>query len=140
MAHLLYQIIMQKRIPSEMINYLILKTMKEKGSTYGYELIKKLQDISNNHWDPSYGTIYGALNRMEENGLIERANKDQNDRKYYRLTEKGENELENREVRIKEIGEKSQDMVLGFLNVYQNIYGKNSFQGLIDKIKKEFDF
>ena len=131
---------MQKRIPSEMINYLILKTMKEKGSTYGYELIKKLQDISNNHWDPSYGTIYGALNRMEENGLIERANKDQNDRKYYRLTEKGENELENREVRIKEIGEKSQDMVLGFLNVYQNIYGKNSFQGLIDKIKKEFDF
>ena len=114
--------------------------MKEKGSTYGYELIKKLKDISNNHWDPSYGTIYGALNRMEKNGLIERSNKDQKDRKYYRLTEKGENELENRELRIQEIGEKSQDMVLGFLNVYQDIYGVNSFQGLIDKIREEFDF
>jgi len=64
---------MQKRIPSEMISYLILKTMKEKGSTYGYELIKTMKERSNGHWDPSYGTIYGSLDRMEKNGYIERA-------------------------------------------------------------------
>lgn len=114
--------------------------MKEKGSTYGYELIKKLQDISNDHWDPSYGTIYGALNRMEKNGLIERAKEHHEDRKYYQLTEKGKKELKNRKIRIEEIGEKSKDMVLGFLNVYQDVYGENSFQTLINKIREEFNF
>ena len=130
---------MQKRIPSEMISYLILKTMKEKGSTYGYELIKTMKERSNGHWDPSYGTIYGSLDRMEKNGYIERADREPEDRKYYRLTEEGKKELEERQKRIKEIGETSQDMVLGFLNVYKEIYDDKDFEELIEKIKKEFD-
>lgn len=69
--------------------------MDEEGSTYGYELIKKLKQLSNDHWDPSYGTIYGALNRMEKNGLIERSDKSEEDRKYYSLTNKGEKELQS---------------------------------------------
>ncbi len=130
---------MQKRIPSEMINYLILKAMKEEGSTYGYELIKRLQDISEGHWDPSYGTVYGAINRMEKDGLIERTDKEDEDRKYYHLTGKGEEELNEREEDIEKIGEQSQDMVLGFLNVYRDIFGEEKFEGLVDRIKEEFE-
>ena len=130
---------MQKRMPSQIINYVILETMDEEGSTYGYELIKKLKRISNDHWDPSYGTIYGALNRMERNDLIERSNEDDEDRKYYRLTNKGENELNQKESEIKEMGSQAQDMVLGFLNVYQNIYGEEGFTELIEKIRREFE-
>ena len=74
-------------MPSQMINYIMLKTMDEEGSTYGYELINKLNRLSNEHWDPSYGTIYGALNRMEKKNLIERSDEGPEDRKYYRLTE-----------------------------------------------------
>ena len=129
---------MQKRIPTELINYLIMKTM-EKEPTYGYEIIKKLQEKSNDHWDPSYGTVYGALNRMENNEYIERAEKEEEDRKYYQLTEKGEGELKERKKDIEKIGIQSQNMVLGFLNVYQDIFGEEKFQGLIDKIKEEFD-
>lgn len=129
---------MQKRIPTELINYLILKAMEER-PTYGYELINKLQNKSNNHWDPSYGTVYGALNRMEDDELIERTEKEDEDRKYYRLTEKGEEELDEREEDIEKIGIQSQDMVLGFLNVYRDIFGEEKFDRLIDKIKEEFD-
>ena len=130
---------MQKRMPSQMINYIILETMDEEGSTYGYELIKRLKKISNYHWEPSYGTIYGALNRLEDKGIIERSKEGEEDRKYYRLTGKGKEELERREKGIEELGENAQDMVLGFLNVYQEIYGEDDFQELIDKIKEEFD-
>lgn len=129
---------MQKRIPTELINYLILKAMEEE-PTYGYALIKNLQDKSDGHWDPSYGTVYGALNRMEDNGFIERTEKEDEDRKYYQLTEKGEKELKEREKDIEKIGVQSQDMVLGFLNVYRDIFGEEKFNELIDKIKKEFE-
>ncbi len=130
---------MQKRIPTEMISYLILKTMKEKGSTYGYELIKTMKERSKGHWNPSYGTIYGSLNRMENNGYIERANREPEDRKYYRLTEEGKEELEEREEKMKKIGESSENMVLGFLNVYKDIFGNEKLDELLDKIKDEFD-
>ena len=116
-----------------------MKTMKEKGSTYGYELIKTMKERSNGHWNPSYGTIYGSLNRMENNGYIERANREPEDRKYYRLTEEGEEELKEREERMKEIGESSENMVLGFLNVYKDIFGNEKLDELLDKIKNEFD-
>ncbi len=129
---------MQKRIPTELINYLILKAM-EKDPTYGYELIKRLQNKSNDHWDPSYGTVYGALNRMEDDGLIERTEKEEEDRKYYQLTEKGKEELDEREEDIEKIGLQSQDMVLGFLNVYRDIFGEKKFNELIGKIQDEFD-
>lgn len=122
-----------------MISYLILKTMEERSSTYGYELIKTMREKSNGHWNPSYGTIYGALNRMEKNGFIERADRDPEDRKYYRLTEKGMEELKEREKRIEDIGESSENMVLGFLNVYEHIYGKEQLAELLKKIKEEFD-
>ncbi|MBS3781507.1 MAG: helix-turn-helix transcriptional regulator [Candidatus Thermoplasmatota archaeon] len=130
---------MQKRIPSEMISYLILKIIEEKGYTYGYELLKKMKEKSNGHWEPSYGTIYGALNRMEKNGFIERADREPEDRKYYQLTEEGMDELEEREVRIKNIGSSAENMVLGFLNVYRDIYGKEHLDEILEKIKTEFE-
>ncbi len=129
---------MQKRIPSELINYLILKAMENR-PTYGYELLKKLKEKSNGHWDPSYGTVYGALNRMENDEFIERTDMGEEDRKYYQLTEKGEQELNEREEDIDKIGVQSQDMVLGFLNVYRDIFGEEKFNELIDKIKEEFE-
>jgi len=122
-----------------MISYLILKTMKDKGTTYGYELIKTMKERSNGYWNPSYGTIYGSLDRMERKDYIERADQEPEDRKYYRLTEEGEEELEERKEKIKEIGKTSQNMVLGFLNVYKEIYDDKDFEELIEKIKKEFD-
>ncbi len=129
---------MQKRIPSELITYLILKSIRKEGTTYGYELINNLKDVSNEHWDPSYGTVYGILNRLEKKGFIERAEMGDEDRKYYKLTKKGEEELKEREHGMKEIGKMAQENVLGFLCVYRKIYGEEKFHELMEKIKKEF--
>lgn len=38
---------------------------------HGYELISEMSERSGGRWQPSPGTIYPALNRMEERGLIE---------------------------------------------------------------------
>ncbi len=38
---------------------------------HGYELIGEMSERSGGRWQPSPGTIYPALNRMEERGLIE---------------------------------------------------------------------
>jgi DNA-binding PadR family transcriptional regulator len=38
---------------------------------HGYELISEMSERSGGRWEPSPGTIYPALNRMEERGLIE---------------------------------------------------------------------
>lgn len=113
--------------------------MKVEGATYGYEIIKRLKEISNGYWNPSYGTIYGALNRMEKKGLIERTEQGTEDRKYYSLTDNGEEILEERKTEIKNLENDAKDMVLGFLNVYNNIYGNVSLDELLDKIKKEFE-
>lgn len=130
---------MQKRVPSELISYLVMKTMNKEGATYGYELINELKDLSNGHWDPSYGTIYGALNRMAKKGFIERVQGEIEDRKYYRLTAKGKEELDKKEEEMKDIGKMAQQNVLGFLSVYREIYGEDKFQELMGRVKEEFD-
>ena len=129
---------MQKRIPTELISYLIMKTIHKEGATYGYELINELKEISKGHWDPSYGTIYGALNRMEKKDFIERVEGDSEDRKYYRLTTKGKKELDKKEGDMKEIGKMAQENVLGFLCVYREIYGEDKFRELMDRVRMEF--
>ena len=129
---------MQKRIPKGIISYLILEMMNE-GPTYGYEILKNLEERSRGHWDPSYGTIYGALNRMEKRDYIKRVKKDEDDRKYYDLTEKGKERLEDRKNELKDQSEKTKNMILGFLNVYKGLYGDEDFQDLINEIKKEFN-
>lgn len=43
----------------------------DEGPMHGYELISEMSERSGGRWEPSPGTIYPALNRMEERGLIE---------------------------------------------------------------------
>lgn len=38
---------------------------------HGYEIIGEMSERSGGRWQPSPGTIYPALNRLEESGLIE---------------------------------------------------------------------
>ncbi len=66
---------------------LILKLIKEGGSSYGYELKKALE-----HLNPSESTIYDTLKKLEKGGYIkgEWIRVGKRARKRYELTEKGE--------------------------------------------------
>ncbi len=58
---------------------------------YGYELLKALREEFEGVWSPQTGTIYPAVKRLEERGLVLVEKRDGTD--YYSLTDKGENEL-----------------------------------------------
>ena len=58
------------RLPVQPRNYLrpCLLLLLGEEPTYGYELRTKLGALSPGHWDP--GTVYRALNTMEDDGLV----------------------------------------------------------------------
>ncbi|MBU7042454.1 MAG: helix-turn-helix transcriptional regulator [Theionarchaea archaeon] len=70
--------------------------MLAKKEMYGYELMKSLKEFTLGFYEPKSGTLYPALKRLEEKGLIKSEMKlvDENHYKYYTLTEKGKVRLE----------------------------------------------
>ncbi len=59
---------------------------------YGYELLKALREEFEGVWSPQTGTIYPAVKRLEERGLVLVEKRDRTD--YYSLTKQGESELQ----------------------------------------------
>lgn len=74
------------------IDCLLLFLIKEEGRTYGYQIIKEVRQRSEGYFQFKEGTIYPALHRLEDEGLIEgewtRLTNGQ-ERRYYRITTKG---------------------------------------------------
>jgi PadR family transcriptional regulator, regulatory protein PadR len=63
---------------------------------YGYEIIRELEKRFSGYWKPKAGTIYPALEKLEENHLLTSRVEFREaapDRKHYALTESGRNEL-----------------------------------------------
>ena len=64
---------------------------------YGYQIVKELQRRSEGYFDLEQGTLYPALHRLENDGLVRsqwEVVADGPSRKYYHLTDKGRTELE----------------------------------------------
>jgi PadR family transcriptional regulator PadR len=65
---------------------------------YGYEIIRELERRFSGHWSPKTGTVYPALEKLEENGFIvgQIEFRDHGpDRKHYAITDKGKEELKS---------------------------------------------
>lgn len=63
---------------------------------YGFEIVKLLHEKSNNYYKMSEGTLYPALQRLEQKKLLESYWGDSDTggrRKYYHITEQGKKEL-----------------------------------------------
>ena len=76
---------------------LILEMVKDE-NMYGYQMIKKLKEKSNNVFEFKEGTLYPILHSLEEKGLItsywdETGSKK---RKYYSITKKGKEQLKEK--------------------------------------------
>jgi DNA-binding PadR family transcriptional regulator len=67
---------------------------------YGYEILRALRDDFEGVWSPQTGTVYPALKRLEERGLILAEKKD--DTEYYSITEAGERLIQEK---VREIPE-----------------------------------
>ena len=78
-------------------NMLIL-SMLENENMYGYEMIKKMSEKSQNTFEFKEGTLYPILHSLEEKGYITSYwdNVGPKKRKYYSITKQGKNYLDNK--------------------------------------------
>lgn len=81
----------------------LILSFLSKRESYGYEIIKNIQELSNNNIVWKEGTLYPVLKKLTENGLIESEWKtiDGRKRKYYRITNAGLASLEKEKAQWK---------------------------------------
>jgi len=74
------------------LQFLILRVVCEK-QTYGYNLIKSIEEISQGRHKIKSGTMYTTLRRMEQENLLKsewKKSKSGPDSREYKITKKGE--------------------------------------------------
>ena len=79
---------------------MLLLKLLEDGDLYGYQMIERLEERSNNVFALKAGTLYPLLHNMEEQGLVvsyEQTAETGRKRKYYSLTQKGRELLASKE-------------------------------------------
>ena len=67
------------------------------GESYGYDIIQRVRSLSDGQLDWRDGMLYPVLHRLEAEGLVQaqwRMSEAGRKRKYYRLTAKGQKELQ----------------------------------------------
>jgi DNA-binding PadR family transcriptional regulator len=75
---------------------LVLAILRE-GESYGYAIIKRVDELSAGELQWTDGMLYPVLHRLERQGFVEASwgkSETGRRRKYYRLTKKGSQELE----------------------------------------------
>ena len=67
----------------------VMLLMLRKKAMYGYELLKTLCEEFEGVWTPQTGSVYPALKKLEEHGLVRSTMKGETE--YYCLSDEGEN-------------------------------------------------
>jgi transcriptional regulator len=84
----------------------LILTILAGGEIYGYQIIHNMIEISGETLEWSEGTIYPVLHRLEKEGFVRsqwKISENGRRRKYYRLTEKGQKELEKEKKQWKRV-------------------------------------
>lgn len=73
------------------LSAIILKLLYENGKMYGYQIAKKVKELSDNKILIKEGSLYPALHKLKKDGLvnIETVNIGKRIRRYYNLTSEG---------------------------------------------------
>lgn len=84
---------------SETAFYILLSLMEER---HGYAVMQYVSGITNNRISLGAGTLYGTLSKLEGSDLVA-FTREENKRKYYRITADGEAVLHSEMKRIEEL-------------------------------------
>jgi DNA-binding PadR family transcriptional regulator len=93
------------------VKLVILKLLSEQPS-YGYQLIKTMEERLSGGYTPSAGVIYPTLTMLEEEGLATAAS--ENNKKVYSLTADGTEYLEANKRRVEELFARLEEAGQGF--------------------------
>lgn len=77
----------------------LLLALLARQAMYGYQLVKELEQQSQGYFQFREGTLYPALHRLEEDGLVRgrwQPSPTGQQRRYYSLTDKGRTALRDR--------------------------------------------
>lgn len=86
-----------KYLPLTEATYYILLTLVE--PLHGYAVMQKVEELSRGTVRVGPGTLYGAFNTLEKQGLIVQT-KEEERRKYYTLTSRGRAVLREQIIRL----------------------------------------
>ncbi|MGA2975299.1 MAG: helix-turn-helix transcriptional regulator [Spirochaetia bacterium] len=78
---------------------LLLFLINERGETYGYRLIKEIEERSGGYFRFKEGTVYPALRKLENEGLVRGEWKklpNGQERRYYSITAQGQDLLQQK--------------------------------------------
>ena len=77
---------------------ILLKLLSENEKMYGYEITKKVMELSDGKMVLTEGALYPSLHKLEADGLLEvkMENIGNRNRKYYSLTKQGKKETCNK--------------------------------------------
>ena len=86
----------EKQMKKGVLDMLVLKMMEEEPK-YGYQIIQEIREKSTQIFSLKDGTLYPILYRLEDEGFVvsewSEAEGKQVSRKYYRITDEGQNAL-----------------------------------------------
>lgn len=80
-----------KNLPLTETTYYILLALLE--PAHGYIIMQKIEELSDNQVKIAAGTLYGAIENLLKQKLIQSVNSDDTRRKVYVITEKGKEVL-----------------------------------------------
>lgn len=123
---------MLKGFSSKVYEPVFLWLMKEE-RVYGYELTGRFEKMTKGHVRISFGTVYPILRRMENSGLVKSTRDEASGRVYYELTLKGKLKQKNYESNIEETKKYLSVKLLGFLSIYQALFGNDALKELLDQ-------
>jgi DNA-binding PadR family transcriptional regulator len=99
---------MKKKIPGEMLKgslkSIVLKLLADNDKMYGYEITRKVEELSEGKIQLTYGALYPVLHKLEKDGSLvtESQNVNNRTRIYYMLTPKGKSVAKEKIEELKE--------------------------------------
>jgi DNA-binding PadR family transcriptional regulator len=95
------------------IRTIVLKLLKENGRMYGYEITRKVEELTSGRIKLTYGALYPVLHKLESEGVLftEAENFNNRTRIYYSLTEKGNTLVQEKVRELMEFIESLQTIV-----------------------------
>src|SRR3954464_396959 len=91
-----------KPLPAASLHLVL--ALLEAGESHGYALLKRVEELSDGSVKMGPGTLYGTLNRLLDDGLIEKTTApDEERRRSYRLTSSGEDVARSELARLRNL-------------------------------------
>jgi PadR family transcriptional regulator PadR len=92
---------------------IVLKLLEEKGRMYGYDITRKVEELTKGKIKLTYGALYPVLHKLESEGVLmtESENFNNRIRIYYSLTKKGHSVVAEKIKEMKEFIESLESII-----------------------------